>query len=548
MLSQLTIKNIAIIDDLTFTLDDGFNVLTGETGAGKSIIVDGIGLLLGNRASSTMIRHGKDRAYVEGVFLLSNKTINNLKEFDIDIEDNTLIISKDLFSDGRSITKVNGRNVSLATLKQISSYIVNIHSQFDNQYLFNASYHSFLVDEYAFEKLELPLKDYQETYKKYKECLRRLDEITSSSLKEDDLEFYQYKLDEINSLDLKEGEIEELDIEKNRISRISKINDRVKEAIALINDEKGALDLLYQAKKSIGSIASDPLFEKYEESLINLYEQMNDTVSELKRDFASMDYDEYRINEIEHRISEVNKIRHKYGSSYEDILMTKEELENNINIITNKVMMVSELEKEISELLVVLCNKAEKLTAIRESEAKKLSDKVKRELEDLYLKNTEIEFKFDKSEEYTNKGNDKIELYISFNKGEALKPLAKVASGGEISRVMLGLKCIFNKLMGIEVTIFDEVDSGISGDVAAAVADKMKILANDMQVIAITHLPVVAARASTHFYISKSSDSTHTFTSLEKLNVNRRIEVIASMIAGKDSKGAIISAKELLNV
>ena len=548
MLSQLTIKNIAIIDDLTFALDDGFNVLTGETGAGKSIIVDGIGLLLGNRASSSMIRHGKDRAYVEGVFNLSDKTVNNLKEFDIDIEDNTLIISKDLYSDGRSITKVNGRSVSLATLRQISSYIVNIHSQFDNQYLFNSSYHSFLVDEYAFEKLELPLKDYQNSYKEYKELVNRLEEVKSSTLREEDLEFYEYKLNEINVLDLQEGEIEQLDIDKDRISRIAKINDKVSEAISLINDEKGALDLLYQAKKSIGAVASDPLFEKYENDLINLYEQANDLVSELKRDFDSMDYDEYRIREIENRISEVNKIRHKYGSSYEEIMAAKQELEDNIEIITNKVMMVSSLENQINKIKEVLTIKADKLHAIRECESKRLSDKVKKELEDLYLNNTQIEFRFDRTEEFASKGNDKVELYISFNKGESLKPLAKVASGGEISRVMLGLKCIFNKLIGIEVTIFDEVDTGISGEVANAVADKMKKLAEDMQVISITHLPVVAAKASSHFYVSKSSDSTHTFTSIAKLDIDRRIEVIASMIAGKDSKGAIISAKELLNV
>ncbi len=548
MLSQLTIKNIAIIDDLTFTLDDGFNVLTGETGAGKSIIVDGIGLLLGNRASSSMIRHGKDRAYVEGVFNLSSKTVSNLSEFDIDIEDNTLVISKDLYSDGRSITKVNGRSVSLATLRQISSYIVNIHSQFDNQYLFNSSYHSFLVDEYAFEKLELPLNDYQNSYKEYKELVRKLEEVKSSTLREEDLEFYEYKLNEINVLDLQEGEIEQLDIDKDRISRIAKINDKVSEAISLINDEKGALDLLYQAKKSIGAVASDPLFEKYENDLINLYEQANDLVSELKRDFDSMDYDEYRIREIENRISEVNKIRRKYGSTYEDIMSAKEELENNIEIITNKVMMVSSLESQINKIKEVLTVKADKLHAIREVESKRLSDKVKKELEDLYLNNTQIEFRFDRMDDFTSNGNDKVELYISFNKGESLKPLAKVASGGEISRVMLGLKCIFNKLIGIEVTIFDEVDTGISGEVANAVADKMKKLAEGMQVISITHLPVVAAKASSHFYVSKSSDSTHTFTSIAKLDIDKRIEVIASMIAGKDSKGAIISAKELLNV
>ncbi len=548
MLSQLTIKNIAIIDDLTFTLDDGFNVLSGETGAGKSIIVDGIGLLLGNRASLSMIRHGESRAYVEGVFIISENNKQRLKDYDIELEDNTLIISKDLYSDGRSTTKLNGRSISLSTLKQISSFIVNIHSQFDNQYLFNVAYHQFLVDQYAKDKIDFPLKDYQETYQKYQEVSTKINEINSSTLSEDDLEFYQYKLNEIDALNLKEGEIETLNIEKDRISKIAKINDKVNESLSLLSDDRGALDLLYQVKKNLGTISDDPLFDKYEEAFVDLYDRIDETVNDLKSDFASLDYDEYRINELENRISEVNKIRRKYGDTYQDIMFQREKIASNIEMITNKVMMLSTLEKEKEEIKKILNNKANKLTAIREIEGKNLATKVKRELEDLYLKDTKIEFKFSKKEEFSIKGNDYIEMYISFNKGDELKPLNKVASGGEISRVMLGLKCIFNDLMGIEVSVFDEVDSGISGEVAKKVAQKMKELSKKMQIITITHLPVVAAMASTQFYISKRSDEHSTYTAIEKLSKERRVEVIASMIAGKDSKGALISAKELLNV
>lgn len=543
MLEQLNIKNLAIIDDMSIDFEPGFTVLTGETGAGKSIIIDGIGLLLGNRMNSSLIRTGANKAYVEGCFRLSD--FNKQRLLDFEIEDDLLIISKDLYADGRSITKVNGRSVPLSVLKEISSYIINIHSQFDNQYLFNPSYHESLLNTYAHQTLEKPLENYKVIYDKYLSLQQELEDLKSLNYDADIEKDLKNQLMEIESLNLKENEIEELEVEQKRISNFSKLNDRVNEAISNLDDEHGTLETLYHAKRSLESISEDPIFSKYADSLDSLYTDIFELTSSLKRDFESLDIDPYRMEQITNRISQINKVKKKYGSSFEEIESAKEEIKNTLENMTNKAIRISQIEKELNEVICLLDKEAKVLSDIRKENAIILCNLVKKELQELYLENVSIEFNFKKID-YNDNGYDKMELYVSFNKGEELKPLSKVSSGGELSRVMLGLKSIFNKLFNLETIIFDEVDSGVSGRVANAVAEKMKMMSSYLQVICITHLPNVAALADNHYKVSKSTKDNKTFTSIKRLNDEERVQELASMMFGNTEEISVESARKLL--
>ncbi|MBE6124360.1 MAG: DNA repair protein RecN [Erysipelotrichaceae bacterium] len=544
MLEQLNIKNLAIIDDLSIDFEPGFTVLTGETGAGKSIIIDGIGLLLGNRMNSSLIRTGASKAYVEGCFRLSD--FNRQRLLDFDIEDDLLVISKDLYADGRSITKVNGRIVPLSTLREISAYIINIHSQFDNQYLFYPSYHELLLNNFAKNYLEKNLENYQSSYNKYKLLSKELEEIKDLNFDPEVEKDLKNQLNEIENLNLQENEIEELEIEQKRISNFAKLNDKVNEAVSCLDDEKGALETLYYAKRSLELISDDPVFSKYAEMLESIYTDTSELVFSLKRDFDNLDIDPYRLEEITNRISQINRIKNKYGSTYQDIEKAKLNLQQALDNMTNKTIRISELEKELSLVKKQLEDKANVLTNIRQKYALELCALVKKELKDLYLENITIEFKF-KKVDFKENGVDYVELYVSFNKGEEIKPLAKVSSGGELSRVMLGLKSIFNKLFNLETIIFDEVDSGVSGRVANAVAEKMKSMSSYLQVICITHLPNVAAIADNHYKVSKQIKNNKTATSILKLNDEERVKEIASMMFGDNvDNSSLETARKML--
>ncbi len=543
MLEQLSIKNLAIIDDLSIDFESGFTVLTGETGAGKSIIIDGIGLLLGNRMNSSLIRTGANKAYVEGCFRLTDFNKERLKDFDI--EDDLLIISKDLYADGRSLTKINGRAVSLSTLREISSYIINIHSQFDNQYLLNPLYHQMLLNNYATNDLENDLKEYQIIFEKYLSVKKELEDLKELNYDDDYVNELKNQLAELTALNIKENEIEELEIEQKRISNYAKLNDKINEAINSLDNEHGALETLYYAKKSLEIVNDDPLFASYCQSLESIYAETLDLVSSLKKDFDSLDIDPYKIEEITSRISQINKIKKKYGASYVDIETAKLNIEQLLENITNKSIRISYLEKELSNTTKELEVKADILTQIRKKKAEELSLQVIKELKDLYLENVLIEFRFKKGD-YKKDGNDIVELYVSFNKGEELKPLAKVSSGGELSRTMLGLKSIFNQLFHLETIIFDEVDSGVSGRVAISVGEKMKKMSSYLQVICITHLPNVALLADNHYKVSKATKDEKTFTSINKLSNEERIEEIASMMFGNNNQESLEAVKKIL--
>lgn len=543
MLEQLNIKNLAIIDDLSIDFEKGFTVLTGETGAGKSIIIDGMGLLLGNRMNSSLIRTGANKAYVEGCFRLSNYNLERLKDFDI--EDDLLVVSKDLYADGRSITKINGRVVPLSTLKEISSYIINIHSQFDNQYLLNPLYHQMLLNNFAMKDLEKDLQEYKIIFEKYQNIKKEIEEIKNLKYDEDYILELENQLAEIESLNIKENEFEDLEIEQKRISNYAKLNDKINDAVSSLDNEHGALETLYYAKKSLESINDDPLFAKYCSLLENIYAETVDLVASLKKDFSTLDIDPYKLEEITNRISQINKIKKKYGASFVDIQTAKLNIKQILENITNKTIKLSLLEKEEKEITSELEKKAGILTNIRKNKAKELSLQVIKELKDLYLDNVLIEFRF-KKVDYKIDGNDTSELYVSFNKGEELKPLAKVSSGGELSRTMLGLKSIFNKLFHLETIIFDEVDAGVSGRVANSVGEKMKNMSSYLQVICITHLPNVAILADNHYKVSKTSNEDKTFTSIKKLSSEEKIAEIASMMFGNQEPSSLEAVKNLL--
>ena len=547
MIQQLVIKNFTIIDDLTLDLFDGFNVLTGETGAGKSIIIDALGLLLGDRASSSLVRKGAKKAYIEGVFTLNLELKKKIEVILDDEIDNTLILSKDIYEDGRSISKVNGRNTTLNIIKQISQLMIDIHSQHDNQFLLNAKFYLNLLESFGNNK-HLEIKNsYLDLYNDYLVKNKKYEEILNAHFSEDEVDFIRFQVKELEDLNLQEGEIEALEAEQKRINAFEKISLHSKEAIDALESDQGALNSLYYAKKAIESLQNYDEFKEYVEPINDLYYKCDDLLSNFKDTYNSLDFDERRLDEIQNRLFQINKFKRKYGKDYESINNALIELQEKLAIYEEHEILLSRYEKEKDLAYVKALEKAKELTSSRKELAKLLENKILIQLKDLYLENARFNVDFKTSVNLYNEGLDKIDFLISMNPGQPLNSLSKVASGGEISRLMLGLKVIFSRYFNISTVIFDEVDTGVSGKVARAVGLKMKELADNIQIIAITHLPQVASLADNHFHVSKVAENDSTHTIVTKLSKDQQVQEIAKLLSGDEvTKGALDNAKELI--
>ncbi len=547
MIRQISIKNFAIIDDLIIDFNNGFNVFSGETGAGKSIIIDALSLLLGARADSSMVRHGTSKAKIEGVFELSDELI---KKFELEdyAEDNLIIITKELDASGKSTCKVNGSITTISNIKHITENILDIHSQNDNQYLLNKNYHLDLLDAFANNNISNEKNEYASAYKIYKDAKTELDELKTLSFNQDLYDLMKFQYDEIEAADLKENEIEELEIEQKRIQNYAKISDKTKEINEALSGERGALSALYIAKRSIESMANDPLFAKYIDKSNELFYQLEDFTSSFKNDFGSISYDEYSINAIQERIFVVNKLKRKYGDSTTAILTKKNELAESLSKMENKANRIEELEAKMDSLRNDCLTKGKILDVKREEASKKLMQEIEKQLKDLYLSDAKFGLIINPLNEPNEKGISEYEFSASLNPGTPLKPLIKIASGGEMSRLMLGLKIVFNRLYGVSSSIFDEIDTGVSGKVARAVGLKMYELAKDMQVITITHSPQIASIGNYHYFVSKNVKNNETFSEVKLLNEEERIFEIAKMVSdsASPSKAAKANAKELM--
>ncbi|SDQ48572.1 DNA repair protein RecN [Carnobacterium viridans] len=557
MLQELTIKDFAIIQDLNLSFNRGMTVLTGETGAGKSIIIDAVGLLAGGRGSSEFIRHGATKCVLEALFSLegNSTTYKLLKDYDIDSEEDSVIIQRDIHRSGKNVCRINGRLVTIATLRLIGESIIDIHGQNEHQELMNPERHLNMLDHFGDQKLIQLKKNYQETYADYKKVKKAYDKWQNGEQAlAQRLDMLQYQTNEIEIAELLDGEEEELLEEKNLLANYQKIMSALSISYdTLQGDEVNGIDLIGNAMTEMSSL--EEIDEKYKvlsEAISSSYFQLQEAASDILREMDQTAYDEDRLNEIEKRLESIKQLKRKYGDSITEIKAYYEKIAAELNQIMNRENHLTNMTKELSHLSKELIKRGSELSEKRRVVAKKIEQAIHEQLKELYMEKVVFEVQFFKpiqdfaSENAHESGFDDVEFYIATNMGEPLKPLARVASGGELSRMMLAMKTIFSKSQGITSIIFDEVDTGVSGRVAQAIANKIYMVAVHSQVLCITHLPQVAAMADNHLYISKSVENDRTKTHVNSLVSLEKIEEIARMLAGTEiTKLTLEHAKEL---
>ncbi|MEB5761060.1 DNA repair protein RecN [Staphylococcus haemolyticus] len=537
MLQTLSIKQFAIIDELEIHFSDGLTVLSGETGSGKSIIIDAIGQLIGMRASSDYVRHGEKKAIIEGIFDIdeSKDVIHILHNLDIEIDEDFLLVKREIFSTGKSICRLNNQIVTLQDLRKVMQELLDIHGQHETQTLLKQKYHLKLLDDYAEDKYLSTKEKYQNMFNQYKSKTKELEELESADqalLQRLDLMKFQYE--ELEEASLKEGEIEQLEVDIRRIQNSEKLSMALNNAHVTLTDEHAITDRLYELSnhlQSIDDILPDK-FSKLKEDIDQFYYTLEDAKHELYDEMSNTEFDEQMLNELESRMNLLNNLKRKYGKDINELITYKDKLQNEIAKIENYEESTSQLREEISQLYDEVMSKGKVLSRERRTVARTLRDHIVSEIQNLQMKDANLEISFQLLDKPTIDGIEFVEFLISPNKGEPLKSLNKIASGGELSRIMLALKSIFVQSRGQTAILFDEVDSGVSGQAAQKMAEKMRDIAEYIQVICISHLPQVASMSDHHLLISKASNDDRTTTQVKELENDDRIDEIARMISG----------------
>ncbi|KRK36646.1 DNA repair protein RecN [Levilactobacillus parabrevis] len=558
MLQELSIKNFAIIDQLDVAFKNGMTVLTGETGAGKSIIIDAVGLLAGGRGSANFVRTGTDKAIIQGsfVFPTGGTTYRVLDELGIDHDDGSVILQREIHANGRNTCRVNGMLVNTNTLKRIGETAVDIHGQNEHQELMQPEKHLGMLDEFAGNKVAELREDYTQKYAAYTQLKATL-ESRRANEKEwaQHLDMLKFQVNEIETAQLQAGEENELVAERDRLDNFQKINDALQQTQVILTGEEtsaGANDQIGSAMQSMQAIADfDPAFKQIASSLETAYYALSDAVGDVSSQLDLLEWDEGRLDEIERRLDVINQLKRKYGDSEEQVLSYYDKIAAELKQMQSTDETADDLEDRVASQESVLLKLAEKLSKARQEAAKRLEKAIHGELADLYMDKTvfAVHFTRSKTQSLMSTGLDHVEFYLRTNPGEAMRPLAKIASGGELSRIMLALKTIFSESQGITSIIFDEVDTGVSGRVAQAIAEKISGIAQASQVLCITHLPQVAAMADHHYFIAKQVVADRTETSLTRLDESSRVDELARMSAGTQvTKLALEHAHELLKL
>ncbi|MEH7414762.1 DNA repair protein RecN [Neobacillus drentensis] len=540
MLEELSIKNFAIIEDLSISFEKGLTVLTGETGAGKSIIIDAIHLLVGGRGSAEFVRHGEEKALIEGLFQIDDPfhpVITKAHEFGIEIEEGMVILRRDIARSGKSVCRINGKLVTISILRELGATLVDIHGQHEHQELMDETRHLLLLDQFGAEEIYPAQNEYSQVFRRFEHTLHKL-----KSLSENDqqtahrLDLIQFQLDEIQKANLKPNEDEELSEEKRRLGNFERVFEAIQTCYNALKGEQKGLDWIGLVMGSLEEAAAlDSTYQDLSDSVSNSFYQLEDAAHTLRNELDGLEYDPQRLNEIENRLNEINQLKRKYGKTITEILEYAAKIEEEIETLQNKETNIGELEKELTSIKKDLSLEAQQLTELRHRWANKLTKLIHKELKELYMEKTIFEIRFESEQHHFAKnGVDHIEFYISTNPGEPLKPLSKVASGGELSRIMLALKSIFSKHQGVTSIIFDEVDTGVSGRVAQSIAEKIYKVAAGSQVLCISHLPQVAAMADTHLFIAKIIKGGRTKTSVTPLKTEEKIKEIGRMISGTE--------------
>lgn len=554
MLKELSIKNFAIIDALTVEFQEGLTVLTGETGAGKSIIIDAVQLLAGGRGSQEFIRHGAKKAELEGLFTLPEEphpAYDKCKELGIEVDEGVIILRRDLNDTGKSVCRVNGKMMPLNMLREVGSTLIDIHGQHESQELMDDKQHIYLLDQFAGDAIIGEKERYTSLYEQYRTLKS---ELAALSLGEQQIaqkiDLYAFQIKEIDACKFKENEENELMEERRRLNNFHKIFEGSSHAHEAILGESKGLDWIGQAMSDLEDVANvDEQFKEQSMAVSDAFYVLQEAAFSLKNILDEMEFDPERLNEVEQRLALIQNMKRKYGHSLADILAYRDQIGKELETLENSDENIQKNEKRLKDLEKQLAEQAEKLTIIRKEYGVQLAEKIMTQLQELYMERATLIVQITPSHTFDAMGSDEVVFYISTNVGEPPKPLTKIASGGELSRIMIALKTIFSSTMGITSIIFDEVDTGVSGRVAQAIADKISLISVNSQVLCISHLPQVAAMADHHYYIQKQEEDNRTFTSLCELVEDDRIDEISRMMSGEVvTEKTFQHAKELVEI
>ncbi len=535
MLKSLSISNVAVIKEAVIDFEGGLNILTGETGAGKSIIIDSLNLIMGNRASKEIVRTGEKSARVEALFDIDEIMENNLSEFGIDASGGELLISREVSVEGKNNIRINGNLSTLAILSKIGKELINIHGQNENQELYNSEKHITLLDNYAGND-EL-LKEYKAEFKEAKRITDEINEINTDEYeKERKLGLLNYEIELIENVNLKEGEYEELLEKRKIIANGKKISDNLSAAYDLIKKSYGhpsCDEQLSDAMKTVGEIAPfDKGIEEIHTKITDAYYALEDASEALRDYMNSFTFNEYEIDEIEKRIDEINDLRRRFGKDYETIMSYLEKIKKEAEDINLSDERLSKLKEELKIKKKNLLVLSSKLTEKRKNAAALLEEDVMTHLNELNMKNALFKVDITEEEKFLKDGVDKVEFLLSANAGMDAGKLSKIASGGELSRIMLGINCALLKTNTVPTVIYDEIDTGVSGRAAQKIAQKLWYVSNNRQVLCVTHLAQIASMADTHFLIEKKVEENSTHTNVIKMNKDMIVDELARIIGG----------------
>lgn len=549
MLVELTVRQFAIIKELKVNFKEGLNILTGETGAGKSIIIDAIQLITGGRGSVEFIRNESDKAVIEALFDVpeNHQVLNALEDLGVHVsDDGMLLLKRELLQSGKSICRVNGQLVTLSMLREVGQWLIQLHSQHQNQHLMSQDKQLELLDAYGEESLENKKAAFKQKFEVYASLKRDVQAVAENERElAQRMDLLKYQISEISKANLKSGEDIELNEQRNKIRHSERITHGLNTAYQILSEDNGAIDLLSRVLSLLEQIASlDNNISKLHEQLSFSYYQIEDITMEVNQQESQLDFDPDQVNYIEERLSLIHHLKRKYGDTVDAILEYSATIEKELDLILNKDQHLLSMQKELHEVTQKVITQGLTLSNHRQKLAKKLSNAIEQELKELQMKNAKFNVNIDYTQDpngllidgkyynVSSSGLDKVNFLISPNPGEPLKPVYKTASGGELSRIMLAIQTILAHQDQVPTIIFDEIDTGVSGRAAQAIAEKLALVSKDKQVFVVTHLPQVASMADHHFLIQKNIKKNSTYTEICYLNEDKRIDEIARMLGG----------------
>lgn len=550
MLEYLHIKNVALIDEQFINFSEGLNILTGETGAGKSMVIDSINFVLGEKVSKDFIRSGETNALVEVLFFLKEqKTLEAIKNLDVELDAyNSLLISREINKNGRTVCKINGRGTTMNIIKEISSILIDIHGQHQHQSLLNSSKHIVLLDQFCGDKLQILKNELYKEYREYKSIQDKIKQLTGDEKeRQQKIDILQYQINEIETAKLKPNEEEDLLQQRKILAGAEKLNSNIKEIGILLNGDDsnytGAVDQLNKIANLLKESSDIDLSLSELTALSqNITVQLEELAVDLRRYNKDIDSSPEQLFEVETRLDLIYNLKKKYGSNIQEILDFYNKIKNQLDFISNSEQELQKLDAGLKLQYNKISKLCEKITEIRKSKSVDIQTYIENTLTELEMKSAKFKIQITKKQEFNENGWDNIEFLISANVGEPLKPLAKIASGGEMSRVMLALKTVLADVDNIESLIFDEIDTGVSGRTAQKVAEKMAIISKNHQILCITHLPQIAAMADSHYLIEKIEQNNKTVTKIYDLDEQHSILELARLIGGATITNTTITA------